>query len=252
MIEYKTKCLLSGLVVATLMSSAAIADNFSVGVGIGHKNKEYRGIDYETDIIPIIRYDSKWLSVSGPNVYLNLYQNQNLKAALKASYAFSEGYDEEDAEDSNILQGMKTRKEGGWIGPSLVWKTDYLKLSSELQFDIINSNDAIKGRVELSKEWNITRNFSLTPEVAINWYDENYIDYYYGVADSETLPERFYYKGESSISTEVALTGRYLLTPNHIFHLSYSVTFLGDEITDSPLVDRDMQSVVNFYYLYRF
>jgi len=96
-------------------------------------------------------------------------------------------------------------------------------------------------------------NMSLIPTAGVQWTDVNYNGYYYGVSRSEARASGLSnYSPESALSPYAELTLRVGLTESWSAFVSGKSQFLGQEITDSPMVERNNKYSLSGGFLYAF
>lgn len=221
--------------------------SWGLGLGVGMERKPYRDFDNKTKLIPLLSYESKWVSISGLSADLKLPSAGPVSFRLRARYSM-EGY---DASDSPFLAGMDERKDGIWLGGAVVWRNDIANLSAELLGDASGNSKGNKFRLMVDRRFQ-AGSFDITPRLAATRLDEKYVSYYYGVNAAEVRAGRPFYQGGSAVNLEAGLRVGYALAPRQSLFLDLSTTKLGSSIKDSPLVDRSSQSGVRVGYLYRF
>ena len=221
---------------------------WGLGIGLGYERKAYRDFDDKAQVIPLLMYESRWVSVFGPRIDLKLTSPSSpVSLRLRARYD-GDGY---EADDSPVLEGMSKRKSGIWMGAAAEWQTSLADLTAEWTADV--SGHSKGQRFKLLVERGFTAgSFELTPRIGAAWVDKKYVDYYYGVEADEVRTDRAYYEGKSTLNYEAGLRLGYTFTTNQSMFIDVSATRLGNDIKDSPLVDRSTQTGVRFGYLYRF
>lgn len=94
------------------LAQPATESAWGVGLGVNLKQKAYAGMGTRTTVIPLLSYENRWVRVAGPVLDLKLPAHGPLVMALRARYAFEDGYEPDDAP---VLNGMAERKSGcGW------------------------------------------------------------------------------------------------------------------------------------------
>ena len=93
-----------------------------------------KDIDRNTNVIPFISYENRYVRWFGPNLdvklpNLQINQEQRIAFTLSAGYDFS-GYDDDDIEDTPILQGMDERDGGFVIGATAQWQNPIVNVSA--------------------------------------------------------------------------------------------------------------------------
>ena len=93
----------------------------------------------------------------------------------------------------------------------------------------------------------------IAPAVGVQWTDTNYNDYYYSISSSESRASGFKeYSPESAFSPYAGLTMRVILTEDWSAVANAKALFLGNEITDSPMVERTTTYSFSAGLLYAF
>lgn len=222
------------------------ASQWGLGLGVGVEQKAYRGIDSESQALPLLMFENKWISVFGPSLDLKLPQAGPVSFRLRARYS-GDGY---EAGDAPSLNGMEERKDGFWLGGAAIWRNDVVNLSAELLRASGNSKGT-KFRLGVDKRFSYG-DFDFTPRLAATRVDDKYVSYYYGVNRSEVRAGRAFYQGGATVNVEAGLRIGYAIAPKQNVFLDLSSTRLGSNIKNSPLVDRSSQSGARVGYLYRF
>jgi len=229
---------------------------WALGVGAISQQKAYAGIDRDNMAIPFIQYENRWISISGPQVGfkllgLDLAPDQRLNVSLVARWDGS-GYDDDDIEDTPILNGMRERKSGIWAGARIAWSSRWVDISAEALADASGNSEGKRFNLGVEKTWHIGERLLVTPRVAASWQDRKSIDYYYGVRADEARAGRPAYLGQSGVNTEAGVRTMYLFDRRHSAFVDLEVSRLAGDIKDSPLVDRSTENRVFVGYLYRF
>lgn len=221
--------------------------SWGLGVGVGVERKPYRDFDNKTRLLPLLTYESKWISLSGLSADLKLPSAGPVSFRLRARYSM-EGY---EASDSPFLAGMDERKDGIWLGGAAIWRNDVANLSAELLGDASGNSKGSKFRLTVDRRFQ-AGSFDITPRLSATRLDDKYVSYYYGVNAAEVRAGRPFYQGSSAVNLEAGLRVGYAIAPRQSVFLDLSTTKLGSSIKDSPLVDKSSQTGVRVGYLYRF
>lgn len=225
---------------------APSASHWGLGIGVGFDRKAYRDFDDDPSGLPLVLYESRYVSFFGTTLDAKLPSAGPVSFRLRARYS-GDGY---EAKDSPYLTGMAERKGGVWLGGAAIWRGSVLNASAEA---LTSTGDAEGKRFKLE----LNRTFksgawSVTPRVVANWYDKKYVDYYYGVRAEEVRAGRAQYTGKSATNGELGVRFGYAITPRHNVFVDVSATSLGGAIKDSPLVEKSSESSVKLGYLYSF
>lgn len=219
---------------------------WGIGVGVGVERTPYRGADADITPLPLLMYESRWLSVFGTTAALKLPSAGPVSFRLKAQYS-GDGYDSGDSDD---LRFMHERKGGFWLGGSATWHTGFADLTAEY-LTAAGQSDGQRFKLQIERGFKQGA-FQFTPRLAAKWADDKYVDYYYGVRRDEVVPNRPFYQGKSSVNVELGLRVNYALAQNQSLFADVSASTLGSGIKDSPIVERSSEAAVRFGYLYRF
>ncbi|SDA77046.1 outer membrane protein [Pseudomonas sp. NFPP33] len=242
--------------IAAVMFSAAWAplvfaqDNggqWSLGIGAAVIDKPYRDFDREVKPLPVISYENKWLSASIPTFDVKLYATESLSLRLRARWA-GDGY---EAQDSPVLAGMDEREASIWAGGAVIWKTGFANISGEVLADAMGNSKGTRAKLQIDRRFAAGK-FGFTPRLAVEWVDDKYVDYYYGVRQSEARADRAFYEGEATTNVQFGLRTDYTPTHHHTVFLDIGATRFGSTVEDSPLVDKANQTSLALGYVYRF
>lgn len=227
---------------------------WGIGLMAGYERKLYKDFDNKAMVLPMLSYDNRWVSLMGPRVDLKLpssYLPSSLDAfsfRLRLAYG-NEGY---EAEDSPMLQGMRERKGGFWVGPAVAWKAPAeIKVTAEWRADISGYSEGQRVRFVAERDFR-RGDWRLTPRLGAEWLDEKYVNYYYGVEAIEVRGNRPLYRGGASWNMETGLRLSYAIAPKQTAFVDVSGKYYGTQIEDSPLVDSANSAGVRVGYLYRF
>ncbi|GAB3351004.1 MipA/OmpV family protein [Lysobacter tyrosinilyticus] len=210
-------------------------------------DKPYADYDTETYVLPFVSYESRWISASLPKFDIKLNSSETLSFRLRASVA-GDGY---DAKDSPALTGMKDRKFSLWAGGAVVWNTDFANFTGEVLTDAGGKSKGTSAKLQMDRRF-AAGSFGFTPRLVAEWIDDKYVDYYYGVEQSEVLVDRPFYEGKATTNAQVGLTLDYNPAEHHTVFLDAGFTRYGSAVEDSPLVDKPNLTTLGLGYSYRF
>jgi outer membrane protein len=249
----------AGLIAAVFLSaswastvSAQAAEpgmsSWRLGAGVVSIKKPYRDMDTKTMGLPIVGYENKWISAAIPTFDFKLYSSDSLSFRLRARYAGGDGY---EADDSPFLAGMEDRKASLWAGAAVIWKTDYANVTGEVLADTLGKSKGIRARLQVDRRFAAGK-FGFTPRLAAEWTDDKYVDYYYGVRQSEATATRAFYEGKSTTNILAGLRLDYAPAKRHMLYLDLAASRFGSTVKDSPLVDKPNQTSIGLGYVYRY
>jgi len=220
---------------------------WGLGVAAGTEHGVYKGTDNRTTVIPLILYDNEYVHLFGATADLKLPSVDAFHFALRAKYSLGAGY---KASDSAYLSGMAERNGGLFLGGAATWQAPWLTLSAEW----LKAAGQSKGQeFALNAEHTFAvGRFRLTPHIGAEWYDDKYVDYYYGVQANEATASRPQYTGAATTNVGAGLRVTYVLKKNQSLLLDLSDTHKGNNISNSPLVDKTTTPGIRIGYLYNF
>ena len=212
------------------------------------ENSPYRGLDDDSQVLPVVSYESHWFSVMGPSVDFKIPSDTALSFRLQARYGMGEGY---DASDSDELEDMHDRDPGIWLGGKAIWRSPIAQFSAQWAGDVSGNSNGQTIRLAVERRFTVN-DFDFTPRLAALRLDEDYVAYYYGVRSSEATALRSAYEGDATVNLEAGIRIGYKLELNQHVYLDVSATHLGSEIEESPIVNQGTTSAMRLFYIYRF
>jgi len=229
-------------------SQATLADEFSAstgkrpftaGLGMLYKDKPYRDYDEsdKSSAVPIILYEGESFFVRGGSLGWKFIDSNALEFALVGEY-LADGY---ESDDSDYLDGMKDRDPSFGVGAHVIWNPDALGVKLAAVSDVTDNSDGQQVRGEVFYKYR-TGNWMLRPSAGIVWQSDDYNDYYYGVRDNEVAGAigRHAYSADDDINYRLGAVAIYQQPSSPWMFLGgLRYDFLGDEISDSPIVEND-------------
>lgn len=105
--------------------------------------------------------------------------------------------------------------------------------------DVLDNSNGWVGELSVFHKMQIGR-LSLTPALGVLYYDENFSDYYYGISESESRRSGLAsYSAQDAWMPYVSLTAKYPIGEHVVLMASAGYSELPEEITDSPMIDRN-------------
>lgn len=227
---------------------------WGLGLAAGSVQKPYNGMARKAIALPLLSYENQYIKLSSPNLEVKLpgltfSDSSRLRFSLEARFFSEGGY---QASDSAALAGMAERKSSAWIGPAVRWETSIADVKLELLGDASGHSKGRRVALGLQRRWVLGNHLMLVPQVGVEWVDEKYVTYYYGVLASEATPERAAYAGQSTMNVGASLSAVYRFDRQQSLVLNAGVKSLGKEIKNSPIVGRSTENRLTVGYLYRF
>ncbi|CAM3802514.1 MipA/OmpV family protein [Parendozoicomonas haliclonae] len=240
------------LAVAVTLSTAVSAEendsSLSLGLGVGHEKSIYKGVDSETNGIPLVMYENGNFYLRGPEVGYTFFESSPVKIDAVVRYRM-DGYDDKDSDD---LRGMEDRDGTVEGGLTASVETGLGEWSIEAFGDAASTHDGYELELGWEKPYDLNKNWSIIPAASISYLSADLADYYYGVTAKEATVRRAAYTVDSDYVWELGLSALYKIDRNQIVRFAISYENYGSEIADSPIVDSDNSSRIGLVYAYRF
>ena len=228
--------------------------SWGLGLAVMSVQNAYKGTDRETRVLPMISYENRYVKLGGPNLELKLpgielSDSQRLNFGVMTQLFDGAGY---EAKDSPALAGMSERKSSIWVGAKMEWENDLADVKLEWLGDASGKSKGQRLALGLERKIMLSPRLMLIPQVGVEWVDKKYVDYYYGVRDSEATAGRAAYTGKATLNPEISLSGIYRFDRHHSMMLNVGVRSFGKEIKNSPIVGRSTENRVMLGYKYSF
>ena len=209
------------------------------GIGVAVLPKTSGSDEFRVMALPIINAnyaDRYYINALQAGVWILDSDDKRLRLGLAAQARF--GW---DAGDGRLTKGMRDRDFTVEIGPALRWQTGLGTINAQWGLD---AGGASNGQtIDLQFIRNLYRDnaFKLNGSMGLTWSDKKFNDYYFGVTASEALPSRPEYSAGSSVEYKAGLNGSYLVGANNFILFGTSITRLGNQQAESPIVETRLQ-----------
>ena len=198
------------LVAAIIIMSPIFAQNrrgppegFTAGVGAIYVSSLYKGQEYRFQPIPSFSINYGRFSMFGPRLAYRVLGEQGNGISLIALPAFFDGY---DAEDSPALSGMDARKGTANVGASFNYRIKGITLLGSYTKDILGIHGGSSASLSLRTGIPINVIFKSLPftfigfGAGVRYSSESFVNYYYGVKQSEAALDRPAYFSTSALN----------------------------------------------------
>ena len=207
-----------------------------VGVGIIARSSPYR--DYSggvSQVIPAVSYVGERFQITGPVARFSLAGSGKLRLAATASYRI--GAYEED--ESPYLKGMGDRDSTLMAGLAVQWDLPGgVDLGAGYEHDLLDQIGGGEARLRLSKgfQWKVVR---IGPSLGATLLSAALSNHDYGVPADQATPDRPAYQLGETFSVEAGLGLFIEITRNVLVFANGAFEWLGDDVTASPIVEKD-------------
>ena len=202
----------------------------------GHGRVEFYSNE-NTKAIPLISYEGDSFYVRQTTLGFILSQSEKNELSLTASWMPLE-FDPADNDDY-AMQQLDKRDSTAMAGVAWYHHERWGTVKASAAADVLDNSNGWVGELSVFHKMQIGR-LSLTPALGVLYYDENFSDYYYGISESESRRSGLAsYSAQDAWVPYVSLTAKYPIVEHVVLMASAGYSELPEEITDSPMIDRN-------------
>ncbi|MDX1403584.1 MAG: MipA/OmpV family protein [Woeseiaceae bacterium] len=140
--------------------------------------------------------------------------------------------------DSPRLIGLDDRKWGLETGPMIGYRGRPVHINVKAYTEIMGHHDGLISQLQFSLPREFERGY-LVPGIEFILQGEDYVNYYFGVSETETEPLRPEYRAGAALNTSLIVRWGYEISDKWLLYGNLGLEFLDSEIKDSPIVDKD-------------
>lgn len=228
-----------------------IGGSLSLGVAARIEQEPYRGSSTETEFTPFILYENgpfEILSYDNLSASYEFLRSGPWSFDLSLTYEPGAGY---DADDSDYLDGMDELDELYYAGVQAGYALGEFDFGISVDFDISGEHDGYEIEVmgQYSFDW-ISMTFR--PKVSLTWVSQEAMDYFYGVSETESRPDRPAYAPGSDVEIEAELLVLKPVSEHWTAVGLFGAETFGREARDSPLMDGsyELECAIGLMYIF--
>jgi len=217
---------------------------WSLGIGIRGATFPYVGAEKEMDYFPLITYSGEKFFIDGTRSGFHLLNNEDWLISTFVAYRFG-GFNEED---SSELDGMD-RNDGVDGRLAITRRTGFGRFTLDLGGDISNTSKGWDAQVRWGEVFR-KGNFRYRPWIGFGYEDQELTNYYFGVNEDETTPDRAAYVTGSAAEWSYGLDMSYRLGQHHYFGFNLQYSGLDSTKIDSPIIEEEgvFQGFLSYRY----
>ncbi len=228
-------------------SNAQSADDagsgWSIGIGVASRGAVYEGESAKSIPFPLIGYEGERFYLQGTSLGYRFVQNDSftLQAHLSASLNSinSDDFGRKELAARGINRNLlKDRDIGADAGMTASWKTAGGTFEADVRADITNTSGGYQASLDYGFPFPVG-NAIITPGVGVSLYSSDLANYYYGTLPDEIKRGVMDYKPGRATVPHASVSAILPFASKWTFISSVNVEFLPNEITDSPLIDKD-------------
>ena len=229
----------------------------SVGLGAGRRFGEspYKYVDTVSsienekvsDLVPLYLYEGNYLFSRGTQFGVHL-----LKAPFSIDLISQYRFDRLETESSPFYEGINERRQTFESGLAVSFSPlDDGELGLSWVYDTLDRHQGQEASLNYKHRFSLGR-WNISPFAAAIYQNENFIDYYYGVDESEAREDIPVYSGTDAFIYRAGLNTDIQVFNNWTIFLNGSIEALDDVIYQSPLVDKDSLLKLYLGFTYNF
>lgn len=207
---------------------------FFYGAMLGYKTEIYKGVENDFIAFPVVGYRSDRFNFLGPLVSYRLLEKESVEVSSILRYNFA-GY---DSSDSQSLDGMQDREASLDIGLGLSYKKHHWSAKLEAFHDVLGRSNGFELKSSLGKTYYFGPIF-IEPNLGLSYWDNQYVDYYFGVEENEALAGRNACQGRYALNKNIGLNISTPIFFGGFTRLSLEHSWYDDSIEKSPITESD-------------
>jgi outer membrane protein len=187
-----------------------------------------------SQVVPLVGYVGERLTWLGPHLSYRVSNSDWLYTSLVAEVRFA-GFDSDSSDPA--LAGLDERKstvEVGFdagVGPLWIYARQ----------DVGGIHKGSSFGIALGQDFQLTDRLIVEASVNGEWQDKKLLQYYYGVDENEVTEGRPVYAPGSGFNVGTDIKISYQLAPRLSIFFDAQYQLLDEEISDSPIVDKNDQ-----------
>ncbi|MEN8216214.1 MAG: MipA/OmpV family protein [Pseudomonadota bacterium] len=220
-----------------------------IGLGVLFRTEPYKVVDNRTWLLPHLIMRRGNFFIDGLEIGYHAAETTqgSFDLILKPHI---EGF---DADDSAFLDGMEDREFSLDGGIATRWRQGTVEFKFSAVTDILDKSGGKEITASLGKTYILTGQMTLiTPRLGLKWQNDNLVNYYYGVKQTQARADRPAYRGKATLNYTIAVNATYSLTKRSTLFADIEYERFGDDIYDSPLVDKEQIFTVFLGYGWQF
>lgn len=192
------------------------------------------------DLVPLYLYNGKYVFFRGTAGGVHLFSRDNFELNVMGRYRFTKL----DPDRNAFYQGIEERKQTVDAGLEVRLRGGWGALNANFLTDALDRHQGQSASINYRYDFD-RGSFTFSPFVSWGWNDDKLTNYYFGVsAAEERLPDRPQYTPGESQWSALGLNTTWWLTDRIQFFANVGFGGVDTVVSESPLVEEDMQSAV--------
>lgn len=220
-----------------------------VGVNAHYSDTGYKDYDNNVTVVPTFFYDNNTVYARGNQLGYNFIKNDNNELSVFAQYGGG-SYDPDNAEGN--FKKLEERDASLFAGASYMTITPYGAFRGQAMSDVMDKSGGTIGKLEYLAKLN-KGNLTIYPSLGVQWQNDDFNDYYYGVSKKEAAKTGInQYSADSSLHPYTGLRVNFDINQDWGLFFNQKVAYNPDEVYDSPMVDSRVSASTTIGMLYAF
>jgi outer membrane protein len=217
--------------------TAALGGGLRLGkdIYIAADNEDQR----KFDLVPLYLYNGKLFFFRGSAGGIHLFSTDTFEFNVMGRYRFQKL----DPDRNAYFEGIEERKQTLDGGVEVRIRGDWGMLNANYLADTLNRHQGQSA--EVSYRYTIDRGrLSFSPFITWGWTDDKLTNYYYGVSDAESRPDRPAYEPGESQWLGFGMNTTWWVSDRIQFFGNIGFGGIDTVVSNSPLVEEDTQSII--------
>jgi outer membrane protein len=242
---------IAAVIACCALPVSSYATDVSVGLGYVYQDTAYADYNNQHAWAPLINVEDKdfYVRVNQAGYYLMNDNKSQLSVVVLTNTDRwmgnrTQDYKNLDNRDASVLGGLQYRLE----------TADGI-FNSLIASDMSGNSNGYYGDFSYAHPMKITNQLSVSPTVGVQWLNDDYADYYYGVDENDVADANGPLTAKSvgtSVRPYLTLKAEYEIDSKWNMTLAHNIQKLSGSLGDSSLVSKSTNSVTTLGLNYKF
>jgi outer membrane protein len=242
----QTRASLALVAILSLTAQPVSAGEWRIGANVAGGRSPIVGEDNSAALIPMVAYKGERFYANLGNPGLSFFNGSTNFGGLGYSVIKTDDYNIDLVgriraigiypDDNDELDGLDDRDPGLDLGVTARLNTAIGEFNGQLLADVSNKSEGQEVILSYAFPFSYGQ-LRFRPELGVSWQSSDLTDYYFGVDTNEATARRAVYEAEASVTPFAGIEFEYAFNQRFDLVGGVGVGRLGDEISDSPIVD---------------
>ena len=239
---------LSSISIAQPVDTTEKDHQLQIGMAAVSSQSIYVGGKNQSRVFPAIDYKYQRFYFQAGDLGVNLFENDNweINSGIGINLA-----GDQDRGDSRILADLPNLSIPLSAFVSIQYKTSIGLFKAKHDYEINNKHNGNSSSLSYSAPIR-QGSWLLIPQVSYQHHSSEVINYFYGISTEDATAQLPAYQTDAVNNWQLSFMGLRQINNKWSFVGSIQNEFIGDEISNSPMVDQDNRLSVFAGFLYKF